>query len=48
MHHLELVKTAWNTLNKREIRKIEWIQRRATGMVVELKELEYGERVGVN
>ena len=43
--HLEFASSVWNTLNKREIRKIEGVQRRATRMVVELKGLEYGERL---
>ena len=43
--HLEFASSVWNTLNKREIRKIEGVQRRATGMVVDLKGLEYGERL---
>ena len=43
--HLEFASSVWNTLNKREIRKIEGVQRRATGMVLELKGLEYVERL---
>jgi len=47
--HLEFASSVWNTLNKREISKIEGVQRRATGMVVELKGLEYGAKeVGVH
>ena len=41
--HLEFI-VVWHTLNKRKIMKIEWVQRMDTGMVVELKILEYGER----
>ena len=43
--HLEFASSVWNTLNKREIRKIEGVQRRATGMVLELKGLGYEERL---
>ena len=43
--HLEFASSVWNTLNKREIRKIEGVQRRATGMVVGLKGMEYGKRL---
>ena len=45
MSHLEFGLLGLNTLNKREIRKIEGVQSWATGMVVELKGLEYGERL---
>ena len=43
--HLEFASSVWNTLSKKEIRKIEGVQRRATGMVLELKGLEYGDRL---
>ncbi len=35
----------WNTFSKREIRKIEGVQRRATGMVLEYQGLEYDDRL---
>jgi len=42
---LEFASTVWNALSKKEIKKIEGVQRRATGMVQELKGLEYPERL---
>ena len=43
--HLEFASAVWNTLSKKEIKKIEGVQRRATGMVLELRGLEYEERL---
>ena len=43
--HLEFASAAWNTLLKGEIKKVEGVQRRATGMVFELRGLEYEERL---
>ena len=43
--HLEFASSVWNTMTKKEIKKIESVQRRATGMVLELRGLEYEERL---
>ena len=43
--HLEFASSVWNTLSKKEIRKIEGVQRKATGMVLELRGMEYGDRL---
>ncbi len=43
--HLEFASSVWNTLSKKEINKIEGVQKKATGMIQELKGMEYGERL---
>ena len=43
--HLEYAATSWNPHLKKEIRKIESVQRRATKQVPELKTLNYDERL---
>ena len=43
--HLEFASSVWNTLSSKEIKKIEGVQRRATGMVMELRGLKYEDRL---
>ena len=43
--YLEFASSVWNTLSKKDIKKIEGLQRRATGMVLELNGLEYEDRL---
>lgn len=45
--HLEFASSVWNTLSCKEKKKVEGVQRRATGMVTELKGLEYEERLKI-
>ena len=37
--------SVWNTLSNKRNKKIEGVQRRAIGMVLELRGIEYGERL---
>lgn len=38
--HLEFASSVWNTLSKKEIEKIEVIQRKASGMFLELRGMQ--------
>ena len=43
--HLEFASSVWNSMTKGDIKKIEGIQKRATKMVIELRGMEYEERL---
>ena len=43
--HLEFASSAWNRMNKSDIKRIESVQRKATGMVLETRSLEYPDRL---
>ncbi len=43
--HLEFASAVWNSMSKKDISKLEGIQKRATRMVIELKGLEYEKRL---
>ena len=43
--YLEFATPVWNVLSKESIRKLEGVQRRATKMVIELRSMEYEERL---
>ena len=45
--HLEFASSVWNSMSKADVKKIEGIQKRATKMVIELRAMEYEERLGV-
>ena len=45
--HLEFASAVWNSMNKADIKKLEGIQKRATKMVIELRSMEYEERLEV-
>ena len=43
--HLEFASAVWNNMSKKDIAKLEGIQKRATKMVIELRGLENEERL---
>jgi len=43
--HLEYAVPVWNALNRKDIKKIERVQKKATKMVPQLRKLCYGERL---
>ena len=43
--HLEFASAVWNQLSEAEIKKIEGVQHRATGMVIELRGMSYYQRL---
>ena len=43
--HLEFASAVWNSMTKKNINKLEGIQKRATKMVIELRGLDYGDRL---
>ena len=43
--HLEFASAVWNSMSKKEKGKLEGIQKRATKMVIELRGMEYEERL---
>ena len=43
--HLEFASAVWNQLSAAEIKKIEGVQHRATGMVIELRGMSYYQRL---
>ena len=43
--HLEFASAVWNSMTRSEINKVEGIQKRATKMVIELRGLEYEDRL---
>ena len=43
--YLEFATPVWNVLSKESTRKLEGVQRRATKMVIELRSMEYEERL---
>ena len=43
--HLEFAASVWNNLSKENIKKIEGVQKRATKMVIELRTLNYEDRL---
>ena len=43
--YLEFATPVWNVLSKESIRKLEGVHRRATKMVIELRSMEYEERL---
>ena len=45
--HLEFGSSAWNSMSKADTKKLEGIQKRATKMVIELRAMEYEERLEV-
>ena len=45
--HLEFASSVWNVLSKEHIYEMECIQRKATKMVIEIRSLEYEERLRV-
>ena len=45
--HLEFASAVWNSMSRKDINKLEGIQKRATKMVIELRGLEYEERLRV-
>jgi len=42
--HLEFASAVWNSMSKKDMSKLEGIQRRATKMAIELRGLDYEER----
>jgi hypothetical protein len=42
--HLEFASAVWNSMTRREINRLEGIQKRATKMVIELRGLVYEDR----
>ena len=45
--HLEFGSAVWNSMSKSDIQKLEGVQKRGTKMVIELRSLEYEERLEV-
>jgi len=43
--HLEFASAVWNSMTRKNINKLECIQKRATRMVIELRGLDYGDRL---
>jgi hypothetical protein len=43
--HLEYAAPVWNCLGKKDVKKLEKVQRRATKMVPQLRNLSYEERL---
>ncbi len=43
--HLEFASAVWNSMTRREINRLEGIQKRATKMVIELRGLVYEDRL---
>ena len=45
--HLEFASSVWNVLSKENVKRFESIQRRATKLVIEIRHMEYEERLRV-